>query len=517
MTSFIPLIEVIIYFIIVYVVLSRWAGLREQTVEDYAVASRSFKWYMMVFTILATWFVGAVYTAFFSLGVTTGQIVQYCTVYTVMGLIVFYFLSPRVWIWGKAHKLANMPDYIELRYHSKPLGIAFALLGLGIGAPWQVIGFKTLGYAVDAISYQSLPTWTSGSFTFNIGLLVVGLFVTWYVVAGGMRNIVIADFVQGIITVALCIVAIVYVAYKLFGGFGDIMQRVAETAPDKLVVVQPTTYWSGIILAGALGGYCWLELFNRIFVAESVKELKMVARGAPILATLLSALLGMLAMAGLFYKGGIIGVREAETAFLTFMNDAGGPLLLGFASLVIVASTMSAFAAQLGAFGVVVARNVIDKFRRTPLSDRGAVKASRIACFIWSIIAILLSMMDMPFMITFAIKTYELIISLFPAIVIGCFWRRANKYGTWSGLAVGLIISLVLSYTPDFVASLPGYLGGWPPGVYGFVANLIVFVVVSLATKPDEGVDDLFEFVGKYREEEASEGEAAIVDESAVV
>ena len=49
-----------------------------------------------------------------------------------------------------------------------------------------------------------------------------------------------------------------------------------------------------------------------------------------------------------------------------------------------------------------------------------------------------------------------------------------------------------ISKSADFIAELPGYLGGWPAGIYGFAANLLVFVVLALATKPEPTVDDLF-------------------------
>ncbi|MHB1345687.1 MAG: sodium:solute symporter family protein [Thermoleophilia bacterium] len=500
MTSWWPLVITLVYFLIVFVVVKKWASLKQGSMDDLAVASRSFKWYMIMFTVLATWFVGSIYTAFFSYGVLYGTLAQYATIYTLAGLVLYYYISPRIWIWGKVHNLYNMPDYVELRYKDKWLGVVFALAGLLIGAPWQVIAFKTFGYAFNEVTYNTLPVWTVGPFTISIGILLIGVFVLWYVVSGGMKSVVLTDFVQGIISVVIVLVGVVFVAQKLFGGFGEIFREVERVAPD-LLVVDGSTYWAGIILASALGSYCWLEIFNRIFIAESVRELKLVARGAPIIATVVSFFIFALAMGGIYYKGGITDTAGAESAFLVFFSDAGGPMLLAFAAIVIIAAEMSSVDSQLTALGVVVGRNVVEKIRNRRHSDTSLLSISRWSIIIWSVIAMFLAMGDLPLLITIAIKTYELLTSLFPAIIIGAFWKRANRHSVWAGIVVGFTVSIWMSYTPDFIAGLPGYLGGWPAGMYGFAANLIVFLVVAFATGKQDHVDALFDEVETYEDE----------------
>ena len=500
MTSWWPLVITLVYFLVVFVVVRKWASLKHGSMDDFAVAGRSFKWYMIMFTVLATWFVGSIYTAFFSYGVLYGTLAQYATVYTLAGLVLYYYISPRIWIWGKVHNLYNMPDYVELRYKDKWLGVVFALAGLLIGAPWQVIAFKTFGYAFNEVTYNTLPVWTVGPFTISVGILLIGVFVLWYVVSGGMKSVVLTDFVQGVISVVIVLVGVVFVAQKLFSGFGEIFREVERVAPD-LLVVDGSTYWAGIILASALGSYCWLEIFNRIFIAESVRELKLVARGAPIIATVVSFFLFTLAMGGIYYKGGITDAAGAESAFLVFFSDAGGPMLLAFAAIVIVAAEMSSVDSQLTALGVVVGRNVVEKVRNRRHSDKSLLSISRWSIIIWSVIAMLLAMGDLPLLITIAIKTYELLTSLFPAIIIGAFWKRANRLSVWAGIVVGFTVSIWMSYTPDFIAGLPGYLGGWPAGMYGFAANLIVFLVVAFATGKQDHVDALFDEVETYEDE----------------
>ena len=379
-----------------------------------------------------------------------------------------------------------------------------------------MIAFKTFGYAFNEITYNTLPVWEAGPFTINVGILLIGVFVLWYIIRGGMRSVVVTDFIQGIFSVVIVLGGVIFVAEKLFGGFGEILREVERTAPE-LLVIDGSTYWSGIILASAIGAYCWLEIFNRIFIAESVRELKLVARGAPIIATVVSLLLYTLAMGGIFYKGGITDQAGAESAFLTFFLDAGGPAMLAFAAIVIIAAEMSSVDSQLTALGVVIGRNVVEKIHGRAYSDKALVQISRWSILIWSAIAIFLSMGDLPFLITIAIKTYEMLTSLFPAIIIGAFWKRANRYAVWAGIVVGFTVSIWMSYTPDFIAGLPGYLGGWPAGMYGFAANLIVFLIVALATKPEPNVSELFDEVDTYEDAHTARdrGDAAVAPAAA--
>jgi cation/acetate symporter len=91
--------------------------------------------------------------------------------------------------------------------------------------------------------------------------------------------------------------------------------------------------------------------------------------------------------------------------------------------------------------------------------------------------------------------------SFFPALVLGIFWKRANKWGAITGMVAGLGICMYY-----FVSTLP-FLGGNPAnawfgmssvtaGVFGVPAGFITLIVVSLLTpKPDAKVQELIEHV----------------------
>src|SRR5690606_35264161 len=209
-------------------VIHRWGGLRDASFEELAVAGRSFPWYMVMFTVLATWFVGSIYTGWVGMATMDGSIALYGPLYTLAGLILYYLLAPRVWVWGKVHRLHNLPDFIEMRYRSRRLALFVALAALIIGAPWQVMALKTFGYLSYSLTYGAVPM--------NVGMAVFALFTLSYIAWGGQRSVVVTDFVQGVISMVLVMGGALFVIYKLFGGIGPMMSRLMAEKPELLTV-----------------------------------------------------------------------------------------------------------------------------------------------------------------------------------------------------------------------------------------------------------------------------------------
>ena len=98
--------------------------------------------------------------------------------------------------------------------------------------------------------------------------------------------------------------------------------------------------------------------------------------------------------------------------------------------------------------------------------------------------------------------------SFFPALVLGVFWKRANKYGAIAGMLVGLGVCLYYMFTTyPFFRDMVGitrpiadYLWfGMNPisaGVFGLPASMITIIVVSLLTpQPNREIQELVEHV----------------------
>jgi len=93
---------IVAYFVFLTYFVFRSARMKENTMEEYAVAGRSFNWFFVLFTIVATLLVGSMFVGWFEWAAWEGLIAQYDIVYVVGSYAVLYLLAKRVWIWGKS-------------------------------------------------------------------------------------------------------------------------------------------------------------------------------------------------------------------------------------------------------------------------------------------------------------------------------------------------------------------------------------------------------------------------------
>jgi cation/acetate symporter len=98
--------------------------------------------------------------------------------------------------------------------------------------------------------------------------------------------------------------------------------------------------------------------------------------------------------------------------------------------------------------------------------------------------------------------------AFFPALVLGIFWKRANKWGATLGMVAGLGITFF--YMTQTQPWLRGMFGVTKPiaeaiwwdiqpisaGLFGVPLGFLVIIVVSLLTgEPDKETQDLVEHV----------------------
>ena len=91
--------------------------------------------------------------------------------------------------------------------------------------------------------------------------------------------------------------------------------------------------------------------------------------------------------------------------------------------------------------------------------------------------------------------------SFFPALVLGIFWKRANRVGAISGMLVGLLTTLfyVARTHPFFGGSMENAWFGIAPisaGVFGVFLGFATIVIISLMTRPPpQEIQNLVDYV----------------------
>lgn len=91
--------------------------------------------------------------------------------------------------------------------------------------------------------------------------------------------------------------------------------------------------------------------------------------------------------------------------------------------------------------------------------------------------------------------------AFFPALVLGIFWKRANRSGAVTGMLVGLAVTIfyVVRTHPFFGGSMANAwfdINSISAGVFGVPLGFVTIVVVSLLTRPPpQEIQDLVDYV----------------------
>jgi SSS family solute:Na+ symporter len=239
-------------------------------------------------TIIGTWYPGSLYIGWAQMGVDMGVVNTYLVFYTLGGLFILYIIASPLWKAGKRYNIKTMGEFFEKRYGSRVLRTFSGGAALLIELPWVITEMLAAGYAVQALSYGRIP--------FNVGMIIVAVLFTSYIVFAGMRAVIIADFYQGWMFLLGGLVLFLVSVKVFFGGFGSLFEEVRMIDQELLRLPGSAAGWGGeapgplfwpsLIIMGIAGAYMWPSLFARIFAASSTKEIKASAKFTPIVAVI---------------------------------------------------------------------------------------------------------------------------------------------------------------------------------------------------------------------------------------
>ena len=185
-------------------------------------------------------------------------------------------------------------------------------------------------------------------------------------------------------------------------------------------------------------------------------------------------------------------------------------------ALVAAGALAAALSTAAGLLLVVSSSIAHDLLKRTfmpTISERGELIAARVAAAAAVMVAGYFGVNPPGFVAEVVAFAFGLAASsFFPAIVLGIFWKRANRAGVVSGMLIGLAFTAAYIVYFKF---LGGTTAGWwfgisPEGIgaIGMALNFVIAVVVSLVTPPPpQEVQDMVE---RIRLPSGAEGPGAV-------
>ena len=456
-----------LFLALVVVVLER-TRVRSAGFSDYTTAGRSFGPWFQTMSFLNTWLAGSVFIAFAGMVAGGGIIGYYLVFYSLLALALMFFMAKPVHVWGKRFDLRTQAELLGFRYNSPAVRRTAGLIALVAAFPWIVLGMQSMGLVFVHLGFGAVPAVAAIIFS----ILVLSFRQIW-TVRMGMRGVVISDMVQGIVAYGVGLVVIVgLLVYLLVHGYGfNAVPQGYFLLPGPDSEAGPLYFFS-LVLVGALGGWCWPDVFVRLFTARSTEAIKKsTAMSAPILLAFSTGLCTVALLAASFP-----GVAEDPNAVWFTVASVGGPLLVALAGVIVLAATMGNIDALIQASSAQLSN---DFTKNMPgAQGNGETRTAKIGTAVITVAAAVCALiwLDAPALYMLAIVSYAGIVQLAPTLYFGLFWKRGNAVAAITSMVAGIATAGLLQVA--YPTSVP-WLGGATSGVAALAVNASVYVACA--------------------------------------
>jgi len=405
-------------------------------------------------------------------------------IYTVLGtgllILTFY---PKLWRLYKKFGWVTLGELTNALY-GRAVGAFIGMLTAIAVLPYMQVQIQAAGYLCEIASFGLIPFW--------VGAAAVYIITAIYVMLGGIRSVAWTNVLQGILLLGF-IGIIPFASHFLpgIGGFAEVMKKLAEMYPQKVVLPDLYKPWGPIFLftfiASWMGGFFHPSIFTR---AVTVKNPAIVRKtGGLYFITWLIVLINFIAAGSLIlvtYPG---KAALADKLWIQFIAEHWPPVVLGICGAAGLAALMSSLNSQAQA---LAAETQIDIFRVLipgKISQKAEVTFVRIFTVVFMVIGFILALVAPIYLMLLGEFTTAIAIQALPAflgIILGI--KFFNKYAIAAGAAGGLLVAML---TSKYFFPIP-YL--WF-GFVGLVVNFAIVFVGSAITKKGRPSEEILKAI----------------------
>lgn len=454
------------------------------SIEEWFVGARGFGITLLWFILAAEWlsafaFLGGPGWAF-SKGAPAFYIIVYCGMYPIF----FYLLMPRTQELGRKYNYVTQIDLIVDRYRNKIIPIIMVLVSYVSLIPYVGLQMMGTGYIFKVA--------TGGIITFHAGVLIAFGIVCLYVYTSGVRGVGWTTFMQGVFMFICAISAAIYIGRSQFGSIHQMFLAIEESHPEALVLpgrgepMSINMFGTSVLLC-VFGGAMWPHIFQRFYTARSVKTAKLTSALTPFVA-ILNIAVTIIGLSGiLLISKGI----KPDTVLIEVLKTYTPLWFLGLLCAGALAAAMSTGAGLVHTLASITGRDVYYRYINHKASSTRITVVTRIAVLAITGLAYVFALISPASLVYILLMAYGGVSQFLPGVIGAIFWSRANKKGVLAGLITGLVVTGIFTFSTGILKHPFGIHAGF----WGLCINILVFVLVSLATKPDppEVVSRFFE------------------------
>ncbi|MYT71437.1 MULTISPECIES: sodium:solute symporter [unclassified Streptomyces] len=473
---------VIVLYLAGMLAMGWWGMRRAKSKSDFLVAGRRLGPAMYSGTMAAVVLGGASTIGGVGLGYQYGLSGAWMVFTIGLGILALsLFFSARI----ARLKVYTVSEMLDLRYG----GSAGMISGIVMWAyTLMLVVTSTIAYATIFDVLFDVPRW--------LAIVIGGSIVVAYSTLGGMWSITITDMVQFVVKTIGVLLILLPVAVVKAGGFSEMKAALPTSYFDPLGIGGETIFT--YVLIYTFGMLIGQDIWQRVFTARNDKVARWGGTVSGVYCLLYAiggAVIGTAAK--VIYPQGL---GQADEAFAQIVKDE---LPVGVRGLVLAAALAAVMSTSSGALiaCATVANNDIWKRLRgirpdaAPEGEHDEVKGNRIFILVLGVVAIITSIILNNVVEALTVAYNLLVAGLLVPILGGLIWKRGTGTGALASVVVGGLSVIGLMMKFGILANEPVY--------YGLSASLVVYVVVSLATRPTDAA-----VLAHWRERLAGRGTA---------
>ena len=477
--------NVALLIIFAFLALSIYLGIRarrgkDMNLEEWSVGGRGFGT-IFIFLLLA----GEIYTTFTFLGASgwaygRGGPAFYILSYGALAYVMSYWLLPAVWRYATENRLHSQSDFFVSKYRSTGLGVVISLVTVLAMVPYLAVQFQGLGIIVSEASY--------GSISSTLAVVVGVVAVTVYVIVSGIHGSAWTSTIKDVLVLVVIVFLGLYLPFALYGGIGEMFQQVNAEKPGFLALPAEglsVPWFISTVLLTALGFYMWPHTFGSVFSARSARIIRRNATYLPIyqLVMLFAFFVGF---ASILQVPGLEG-PEADLSLLRISLETFDPWLVGLIGAAGLLAALVPGSMLLMVSATVLSKNVYQAFRPGATEEQ-VVRLAKILVPLVALAGMVFSLASGLDLVLLLLLGYAFVTQLFPALLFSLLPNNfVTKWGAGAGVLTGVaIVAYLETFQIKLRAVFPalGSLGDTNVGIVAMLANIIVLLVVSLATRP---------------------------------
>ncbi len=471
------MVTAIIITIALYALLTVYLGFRANqgsldNVNDYFLASRTLSSSHLAVTTMATWFSTFAFLGapgfYYSKGFAWGMAIIF---YVFVGVLLLWFIGRKLWMVAREKGYITPAELLVDFYNNRTIGYITALISILSLIPYVLIQVVAIGKVIEGS--------TDGFVSYEVAVVVAGAVAAFYVFLGGMRAIILTDWIQGILFAGVIVISAIVTIYAS-GGFVPGIENSIAAQPD-LFVMDPDNmgFTMSLAFSWMLGFILLPHLWQRTYMAESAQAYtKSIYYQAIITVVLITGI----SITGLLSIGLVDGLEDSDklvpTLFSTYIPWAA-PLLV----LATFAAGMSTTDSQLLTVSSVFVRDIIHPITKERLEKHRGKMISRylvIALVGFITILALLPESQGP-IVLLASKGIGIVVLLLIPLIGPLYWEKATATGAIWGMLSGFSFQLAYEFN---AFELPYSFGAPIPSL---VIGLIVLFLLSNLSSRKEG------------------------------